>query len=113
MSFQLAMALTGPAQQGSGSAASGLGMLVPFIAIFLIFYVLIIRPQNKERRKHQEILDNLKSGDRVVTAGGILGTIQSVSDTSVELKVGEKMKVTVLRSSIRGLQDSELKQPSE
>lgn len=113
MNFYYALAMTGPAEQGSGSSAAGLGMLVPFVAIFLIFYMLIIRPQNKERRKHQDILDNLKSGDRVVTAGGILGTIQSVTDSTVELKVGDKMRLTVLRTSIRGLQDSEIKQPSE
>ncbi len=113
MISQFAVALTGPAQQGSGSAGAGLGMLVPFVVIFLIFYVLIIRPQTKERRKHQELLDNLKSGDRVVTAGGILGTIHSVSESSVELKVGEKMKITVLRSSIRGLQDGDVKLSTE
>jgi len=102
----LALLMAGPAKQGSESLGSSFSMLVPFLVIFVIFYVLIIRPQNKERRKHQEILDGLKSGDRIVTAGGIFGTIHSVTDETVQVKVGEKIKLTVLRSSVRGLQGS-------
>jgi len=113
MFSQLALIMTGPAQEGSDAAGSTLNMLIPFILIFVIFYILIIRPQNKERRKHQELLDNLKSGDRVVTAGGIFGTIHSVTDESVQLKIGEKMKITVLRSAVRGLQGSELAEKNE
>ncbi|MBN1297315.1 preprotein translocase subunit YajC [bacterium] len=106
------MLMTGPAQ-GSDSMGSSLHMLIPFVLIFVIFYVLIIRPQNKEKRKHQELLDGLKAGDRVVTAGGILGTVHSVTDEAVQLKVGEKVKITVLRSSIRGLQGSDMVQLEE
>lgn len=113
MISQIATAMTGPAQQGTGASGSSLGLLAPFVIIFIIFYFLIIRPQAKERKKMQELLDSLKSGDRVVTAGGILGTIHSVSDTSVELKIAEKVKITVLRSSIRGLQGSEIKELAE
>lgn len=108
----ISLAMTGPAQQGAGSGG-GLGVLAPFVIIFVIFYFLIIRPQAKERRKLQEMLDNLKSGDRVITAGGIMGTIHSVTDTSVELKIAEKVKITVLRSSIRGLQGSDIKEVTE
>lgn len=113
MFYQLALIMTGPAQQGSDSAGASFNMLIPFVLIFVIFYILIIRPQNKERKRHQELLDNLKSGDRVVTAGGILGTIHSVTDDSVQLKIGEKTKITVLRSSIRGLQGTDLPNTNE
>lgn len=108
MGSQLVTMMSGFGGQGTEAGGSPFGMLVPFFAIFVIFYFLIIRPQNKERQKHQEILDNLKAGDRVITAGGILGTIHSVSEDKVQLKVGEKLKLTVLRSSIRGLQGSDL-----
>ena len=106
MDFSTVMLMTGQAGQG-GSGGSPLGMLMPFMLIFLIFYFLIIRPQNNERKKHQELLDALKSGDRVITAGGILGTIHSVTDETVQLKIGEKTKITVLRSSVRGLQGTD------
>ncbi|MCD4653659.1 preprotein translocase subunit YajC [bacterium] len=108
MNSNLALIMAGQAQQGSDSVGSTLNMLVPFLVIFVIFYVLIIRPQSKQRRKHQEILESLKSGDRIVTAGGIYGTIHSVTEETVQVKVGEKVKVTVLRSSVRGLQGSDI-----
>ncbi|MGB3976171.1 MAG: preprotein translocase subunit YajC [bacterium] len=114
MFFELASAMAGPAQQqGAGASGFNLSFLMPFALIFVIFYFLIIRPQTKERKKMQDLLDNLKAGDRVVTAGGIFGTIHSVSDTTIELKVAEKVKITVLRSSVRALQGSEIEESSD
>ena len=112
MDFSTVMLMTGQAGQG-GTGGSPLGMLMPFMLIFLIFYFLIIRPQNNERKKHQELLDALKSGDRVITAGGILGTIHSVTDEMVQLKISEKTKITVLRSSVRGLQGTDTSKLSD
>ena len=113
MFIELASAMAGPAQQGNGASGSSLSFLTPFAIIFVIFYFLIIRPQAKERKKLQDLLDGLKAGDRVVTAGGIFGTVHSVSDTTVELKVAEKVKITVLRSAVRGLQGSDLKESAD
>jgi preprotein translocase subunit YajC len=91
--------------QSAGGVDPGFHFLIPMVAVILIFYFLIIRPQQKERKQHQELLDGLKCGDKVVTTGGILGTIHSVSEKTVQLKIGDKMKIVVLRSSIRGLHD--------
>ncbi|HND17921.1 MAG TPA: preprotein translocase subunit YajC, partial [Acidobacteriota bacterium] len=73
-------------QSGSGSAFSGL--LVPVI-ILGIFFLLVILPQRKQQQKHQEMLDNLKSGDKVIALGGLIGTVMSVStkDNTVQLQI--------------------------
>lgn len=95
----------------AATAGNPVSLLFPMVIVFGIFYFLIIRPQSKERQKLQAMLDSLKAGDRVITTGGILGTIHSISDTIVELKVGEKMKISVLRSAIRGFQDEKSETP--
>lgn len=76
--------------------------LLPIAAIFLVFYFLVIAPASKQRRKTQEMLGSLKKGDRVVTSGGIYGTIQGVEADVVYLKIAENVKVKVARSAITG-----------
>src|SRR5262245_1170020 len=67
-----------------------------------VIYLMMIRPQQKKAREHQEWLRSLKKGDEVVTQGGILGRISGMSDTIVTLEVQEKVRLRVLRSSITG-----------
>jgi preprotein translocase subunit YajC len=81
--------------------------LLPIAAIFLVFYFLVIAPASKQRRKTQEMLGSLKKGDRVVTSGGIYGTIQGVEADIVYLKIAENVKVKVARSAITGIQSGE------
>ncbi|HID55651.1 TPA: preprotein translocase subunit YajC, partial [Candidatus Poribacteria bacterium] len=69
--------------------------LMPLILIFLIFYLLIIRPQRIKEKKHQNMLRNLSKGDQVVTVGGLHGTIVGLSDEIVVLRVAENVKVEV------------------
>ncbi|HUP61525.1 MAG TPA: preprotein translocase subunit YajC [Thermoanaerobaculia bacterium] len=88
--------------QGSGGAAALLQFL-PIVAIGLIFYFLVIAPANKQRKKTQEMLSSLKKGDRVLTTGGIYGTIQGVEAEVVYLKIAENVKVKVARSAISGV----------
>ena len=76
---------------------------LPIIAIGLVFYFMVIGPANKQRRKQQEMLSALKKGDRVITSGGIYGTIQGVEPDAVYLKIAENVKVKVLRSAISGV----------
>lgn len=95
-----------------GTGGNPVSLLFPMVIVFGIFYFLIIRPQSKERQKVQSMLDSLKAGDKVVTTGGILGTIHSISENIVELKVGEKLKISVLRSAIRGFQDEPTESPT-
>ncbi len=88
-------------QSGGGSAA--LANFLPIIAIGLVFYFLVIAPANKQRKKQQEMLSALKRGDRVLTSGGIYGTIQGVEGDHVYLKIADNVKVKVARSAISGL----------
>jgi len=76
---------------------------LPFVAIIAIFYFLIIRPQNKKQKETQKMLSALKKGDKVVTIGGIHGTIQSVREHSVVLKVDDNTKIEFNRSAISSI----------
>jgi preprotein translocase subunit YajC len=86
--------------QTTGGAAALLVQVMPILAIGLVFYFLVIAPANKQRRKTQEMLSSLKKGDRVVTSGGIYGTIQGVEAEVVYLKIADNVKVKVSRSAV-------------
>jgi preprotein translocase subunit YajC len=88
----------------SGSSGSALVGLLPFLLIFVVFYVLLIVPQQRQRKKTQEMLSNLKSGDRVVTTGGVYGTIAGFRDGVVQLQIATQVRIDVSRSAIAGLQ---------
>jgi preprotein translocase subunit YajC len=76
--------------------------LLPLILIFVVFYFLLIRPQQKKMKEHREMLGQLKRGDRVVTAGGIVATITKVKDGSdeIEAEIAPNVKVMVVRGTI-------------
>ncbi len=77
---------------------------LPIILMFAIFYFLLIRPQQKKQKELQSMLGQLKKGDKVITAGGILGTVSSIQDDYVVLTVGDSdLKIEVLKSAITGL----------
>lgn len=95
------VAFLGVAQEG-GSLVS---FLMPLVVIFAIFYFLVIRPQNKQRRLREQMLQRMKKGDRVVTNGGLLGTVSGVKDGVVTLLVSDKVRVRVLLSQIAGPED--------
>jgi len=80
--------------------ANPLGMFVPMILVFVIFYFLLIRPQKKQQKQHQEMLLTLKKGDTVITNSGILGTIFAVEDKFFVLNIAEKTKIKILKSQI-------------
>ena len=75
----------------------------PFLVIFAIFYFLLIMPMRKRQKKHQEMLGKLAKGDRVITSGGLFGTIVEVQEDVVTLRIAESVKVQVARSGIAGL----------
>jgi preprotein translocase subunit YajC len=87
----------------SGGAAAAVANFLPIVAIGLVFYFLVIAPANKQRKKQAEMLSTLKKGDRVLTTGGIYGTIQGVEPDAVYLKIAENVKVKVARSAISGV----------
>ena len=87
----------------AGGSGAFIIQILPIAAIFLVFYFIVIAPANKQRKKTQEMLSSLKKGDRVVTQGGIYGTVQGVEPDVVYLKIAENVKVKVARSAITGL----------
>jgi preprotein translocase subunit YajC len=89
--------------QSAGGTGAFIVQLLPIAAIGLVFYFLVIAPANKQRRQQQAMLSALKKGDRVLTTGGIYGTIQSVEAEVIYLKIAENVKVRVARSAISGL----------
>jgi preprotein translocase subunit YajC len=92
----------GPPQgtEGGGGSMGFLISLAPFILMFLIMYFLLIRPQQKRQREHQEMLNALKNGDKVVTQGGIIGTVAGLKTDVVTLRIADNVKVEVQRSAI-------------
>lgn len=91
---------------GAGGPASVAPTLVTFGLVFAIFYFLIIRPQNKRQKETKRMLENLKKGDRVVTIGGIRGTIFSMKDDAVVLKVDDNTKIQFSKSAISSVVDA-------
>ena len=100
--------LMGGAQQAQGAEGgggfSGIMTFLPFILIIGIFYFLIIRPQNKKQKETQKMLAALKKGDKVVTIGGIHGTIQTIKEHTVIVKLDEGVKVEFSRSAISSVE---------
>lgn len=78
------------------------GMFIPMIMIFVVFYFMLIRPQQKKQRELQDWLKSLKKGDEVVTTGGVIGKISGLTDNVVVLEVQEKVRMRFLRSHISG-----------
>src|SRR6478672_12962443 len=81
-------------------SAGGLIQLMPILLIILVFYFLIIRPQQKRQRQLQETISNLKIGDRVVTNGGVIGVITTVRDTSFLIRSADKSIIEIARTAI-------------
>ncbi len=90
----------GPALGGGGAA--GFGSFIPLILIFVVFYFLLIRPQQKQAKQHQAFLSALKKGSRVITKGGLHGVITELDDGVVKLEVANGVVVKVSRDAIGG-----------
>ena len=81
-------------------SGSGIGQFIPLILIFVIFYFFLIRPQQKKVEEHKLMVENLKRGDKVITSGGIVGSIERVIDNDkVEVSISENVKVEVVKST--------------
>lgn len=92
------------AQEAAPAAQpSFLEMALPFVLMIGIFYFLLIRPQMNKQKEHQKMLSELKKGQSVLTSGGLLGTIEALSDQFVTLEIAEGVKVKVLKGSISAL----------
>ena len=93
---------------GGTGGSSGFLFLLPYLAIFVVFYFLLIRPQQKERKRVEEearlFRESLKNGDKVITSGGIYGVVTSVRDDTIQLRIADATKVEILRSAIASRQ---------
>ena len=81
-------------------SGSGIGQFIPLILIFVIFYFFLIRPQQKKVKDHKIMVENLKRGDKVVTTGGIIGTVDRIIDNDkVEVSISEDVKVEIIKAT--------------
>jgi preprotein translocase subunit YajC len=96
----LAYAMGGGGAGAEGGQSAGFGAFVPLIIMFAIFYFLLIRPQQKKAKQHKELLGALKKGDRVVSSGGLHGTVTGLTEDVVTMEIAPKVRVKVSRGSI-------------
>jgi len=92
-------------QGGAGGAegAGGFTSFIPLILMFVIFYFLLIRPQQKKTKEHREMITSLRKGDRVITTGGIYGRITGLDEHRVTLEISDKVRIKLVRGNIAGL----------
>jgi preprotein translocase subunit YajC len=108
MIFGAVANLAGQAGAAQAARPNMLGALLPFVLVFVIFYLLIIMPQRKKQKKHSELVDALRPGDRIITTAGIFGTIMGVQKDLIELKIASNTNIKITKSAvgvIRGAND--------
>ncbi len=94
--------------QAAGGGDGGFATLLPLVLIFAVFYFLLIRPQQKKAKQHREMLAAIRRGDKVITGGGILGTVTKVlNENEVAVEIAEGIKVKVQRNMIAGVLSKE------
>lgn len=92
--------------------ASLLSSLLPFLLIIVVFYFLILRPQQKRQKERQKLLEGVKKGDKVITSGGIYGTVEGIEDNTVLVKISDNVKVKMEKAAIGtivGVTDTKVK----
>ena len=93
--------------QQQAPAPSGIASFLPLILILGIFYVIVFLPARRRQKKLQEMIDNLKAGDKVITSGGIYGTIVGFKDDRIQLRIADNVKIELSRNAVTALQGSE------
>jgi len=88
-------------QQGTGAGLTG---FIPLIIIFAIFYLLLIRPMRAKQKKLRQLIQNLKNGDKVISTGGIYGTVVGITEDTILLKIADNIKIVIARNAVAGLQ---------
>ena len=116
--FILPLLMAAPQTSGAeGAAPSLMTTFLPFVLIIVIVYFLMIRPQNKKRKETEKMLAAIKKGDKIVTIGGLHGTIQTVKESTVIIKVDDNVKLEFLRSAISNVvqpsKDKEIEEKTE
>jgi len=96
-------AMMGGAAANGGTGPSPFSMLLPILGMLLIFYFLMIRPQQKRQKEIQKMLANVKKGDRVLTASGLYGTVSGVKDDIIVVQIADNVKVEMIKSAVTGV----------
>ena len=107
-----AIGSSAPGSASPVSAASPFMSMVPLLFIFVIFYFLLIRPQQKKVKEHKKLLEALKSGDLIITSSGFYAHVVSVGDTTVEVRLADNVKAKILKSSVSEVVTSGESQPA-
>ena len=107
-SIAYAMGQGGAQAEGAG----GFGAFVPLILMFVIFYFLLIRPQQKKNKEHRAMIDNLKKGDRIITSGGLHGLITGLNDQTLTVEIAYKVRVKVARGNVAALVQASSQSPA-
>ena len=94
----------------TSAAPGGITLFLPLILIMVVFYFLMIMPAQRRQKKIAAMLSNLKNGDKVITNGGIYGTIAGLEDDAVQLRIAEQLNIKIARNAIAGLQAEEKKE---
>ena len=100
--MMMTLALAAP-PQGAEGGQSPFSFFFLTIILILLFYVMVFGPERKRKKKLQEMIDNLKNGDQVVTTGGIYGTVAGIEERTIHLRVADQVKVKVSKSAIVGM----------
>ncbi len=101
--IDVAYAMGAQPGQAGGDGIQSLIQFLPIVLIFVVFYFLLIRPQQKKAKEHKALLENLKKGDNVITQGGVEGKVAAIQDQMVILEIADKVRVRVARPYIAGL----------
>lgn len=100
MFISSAFAQTAPAAAGGGDMMSSLTGMLPLVLMFVVLYFVMIRPQMKRQKEHRAMIDALAKGDPVATAGGIIGTVTSLSEGFIQLEIAPGVEIKVQRSAV-------------
>jgi preprotein translocase subunit YajC len=105
-SFLLGILQQTPSNAPQPGGGSPFMQFMPLILIFAVFYFLVIRPQSRKAKQHQQMLSALKKGDDVVTSGGVIGRVTGIKDEEITLQVQEGVRLRILRSAVTAVQRS-------
>ncbi|MDQ6968687.1 MAG: preprotein translocase subunit YajC [Mariprofundaceae bacterium] len=99
------LAFSTPAFAEGGASASSFTQLIPLVLIMVIFWFLLIRPQQKRAKEHRSMVEGLKKGDKVLTNGGIFGTITDVKDDFLKVEIADNIRIKIQRDAVSSLSD--------
>ena len=101
----LALSILAMAPPADGTSQPWWVSMFPFVLIFLIFYFLLIAPARRKQKKHADMVESLKNGDKVITQGGLYGVVKGVTDQVVQVRIADGVQIEVARSAISGMQN--------